>query len=293
MGGMVLSSIVSSQIVQRLGRYKFMILGGLLVVAAAFWWLTTMDVNTTLNGVRLRMVLLGVGLGPAMPTLTLALQNAVPFEVVGSATASRQFFQQLGQVISSAIFGAILTTTLTASLTANLAPVTAQLPPELAAQFDVSRLRNGVAAAEGTTGEPVSIENQIEQRIKAQFDEQRALIAKAIRDDDPAAKQALLANPQTPAQLREALQAGIPATAREQVLEQVNAGLDQAEASALAQGEQIGGQVSGAIKQAFTDSVTGIYWYAIPLVLVAFVLALFIPELPLRRTNSVPAVAIE
>jgi EmrB/QacA subfamily drug resistance transporter len=293
MGGMVISSIVSSQIVQRVGRYKFMILGGLLLVAAAFWWLTTLSIDSTIGEVRLRMVLLGIGLGPAMPTLTLALQNAVPFEVVGAATASRQFFQQLGQVVSSAIFGAILTTTLTASLTVNLAPVTAKLPPEMAAQFDVSRLRNGVAASEGAPGEHVSAAERIEQRIKAQFDEQRALLTKAIRDDDAAAKQALLANPQTPPQLREALGMGIPAAAREPALTQALAGLDQAETTALAQGAQIGGQVDGAVKRAFTDSVTQIYWYAIPLVLLAFVIALFIPELPLRKTNTVPVVAIE
>jgi EmrB/QacA subfamily drug resistance transporter len=293
MGGMVVSSIVSSQIVQRLGRYKFMILGGLVLVAAAFWWLTTLNIDSTIGEVRWRMVLLGVGLGPAMPTLTLALQNAVPFEVVGTATASRQFFQQLGQVISSAIFGAILTTTLTASLTANLAPVTAKLPPELAAQFDVSRLRNGVAAPEGASGEHISIAERIDQSIAAQFDEQRALLTKAIRDDDAAAKQALLANPQTPPQLREALGAGIPAAARESALAQALAGLDQAESAALAQGAEIGREVDGAVKNAFTDSVTQIYWYAIPLVLVAFVLALFIPELPLRKTNNVPVVAME
>ena len=70
--------------------------------------------------------------------------------------------------------------------------------------------------------------------------------------------------------------------------------VNTAQAGALAQGLALGQQVSGAVKQAFTDSVTQIYWYTIPLVLLAFLIALFIPELPLRRTNS-PAtvVAIE
>jgi EmrB/QacA subfamily drug resistance transporter len=290
MGGMVTSSIVSSQIVQRTGRYKLLILGGMLIVAAAFWWLTTLDVDSTINEVRLRMVLLGVGLGPSLPILTLVLQNAVPFEVIGAATASRQFFQQLGQVLGSAIFGAILTTTLTASISANLEPIKAKLPPEMAAQFDVSQLKNG-GATEGASGAPAPAEQRIEQTIRQRFDEQRALLTRAIRDDDPAAKQALLANPQTPAQLRELLQAGsIPPAAREQTLARVDAGLDQAENDALAQGAAIGHEVSVAIKRAFTDSVTRIYSYTIPLVLLAFVIALFIPELPLRRTNSAPVV---
>ncbi|MFN8500628.1 DHA2 family efflux MFS transporter permease subunit [Kouleothrix sp.] len=294
MGGMVLSSIVSSQVVQRLGRYKLMILGGMLLVAAGFWWLTMLDTTTTLGGVRWRMIVLGVGLGPVMPTLTLALQNAVPFENIGAATAARQFFQQLGQVLGAAVFGAILTTSLTQSIDANLAPIKAKLPAELAAQFDTSKLKNGNATGEGAAGAPVPIEQRIESQVKQRFDQQRALLASAIRDNDPAAVQALLGSPQTPEQLRALLRAGIPAAARAQVLAQANAQLDTAQAGALAQGLALGQQVSGAVKQAFTDSVTQIYWYTIPLVLLAFLIALFIPELPLRRTNS-PAtvVAIE
>lgn len=292
MVGMVLSSIVSSQIVQRLGRYKFMVVGGLLVVVGGFWWLTTLNAGSTLNEVRLRMIVLGVGFGPVMPTLTLALQNAVPFEHMGAATASRQFFQQLGQMLGAALFGALLTATLTSSIEASLAPIRAQLPPALAAQLDTNRIKNGRASAEGAADAPSSIEQQVEQGIRQGFAQQRSLATRAIRDGDQAAAQELLANPQTPSQLRELLQAGVPAAARAQVLAQATAGLDAAEAQALTQGRQLGQQIDAGIKQAFTDSVIQIYWYAIPLALLAFLVALFIPELPLRRSN-LPAPAAE
>ena len=359
MGGLVVSSIVSSMIVQRLGRYKLMVLFGLLLVAAGFWWMTTLDVHTTVGEVRLRMIVLGIGMGPALPILTLALQNAVPFEIVGAATAGRQFFQQLGQVLGAAVFGALLTSTLTTAITANLEPIKAKLPAEIAAQFDTSQMRNG---SEGAGGDQVPIELRIEQGIKLRFDEQRTLMTRAIRDNDPAAVKALLDNPQTPEQLRTTLQAGgigvavdaqlaaqkqaiaavlrsgkpealkqliddprtpqqlkqgltqippqtlknpqavegiiarIDATMDEQkpalvqqatdaALAKIDAGLDSAEAAALAQGDELGHEISGAIKRSFTDSVTEIYWYAIPVVLLAFLVALFIPELPLRRSN--------
>jgi EmrB/QacA subfamily drug resistance transporter len=288
MAGMVISSIVSSVIVQRLGRYKFMVLGGFLIVALSFWWLTTMDVNTTLNEVRLRMILMGVGLGPSLPILTLALQNAVPFEVVGTATASRQFFQQLGQVLGAAIFGTILTTTLTTAINTNLAPIKARLPADLAAQFDTSRLRNG-SGGEGVGGAQIAIEQRIEQSIRQRFADQRALITSALRDKDPAAIKALLASPQTPAQLRELLQAG--GGIDDATLARVNAQLDAAETDALAKGGELGHDISAAIKRSFTDSVTQIYRYAIPVVLLAFVIALFIPELPLRKSNNIAAPA--
>ncbi len=294
MGGMVTSSIVASQIVQRLGRYKLLVLGGMLVAAAGFWWLTTLNVASTLNEVRERMVVIGVGLGAVMPILTLALQNAVPFEYIGAATAARQFFQQLGQVLGAAIFGAILTTTLTHAIETNLAPIKAKLPAEMAAQFDTSKLKNGSTPSESAGGQQASIEQRIVNQIRARFEAQRTLMAKALRDNDPAAIQALLVSPQTPAELKEILQAGIPAAAREQALAKLNAGLDAAEADALANGRQLGQQLSAGIKNAFTDSVVQIYWYAIPLVLLAFVITLFMPELPLRRSNGpAPAMAVE
>jgi len=293
MGGMVTSSIVASQIVQRLGRYKLLVLGGMLVAAAGFWWLTTLNVDSNLNEVRERMVVIGVGLGAVMPILTPALQNAVPFEYIGAATAARQFFQQLGQVLGAAIFGAILTTTLTHAIETNLAPIKAKLPAEMAAQFDTSKLKNGSTSAEAAGGEQVPIEQRIADQIKARFEAQRTLITKAVRDNDQAAIQALLSSPQTPAELKQMLQAGIPVAAREQALAKLNAGLDTAEANALANGQQLGRELGAVIKNAFTDSVVQIYWYAIPLVLLAFVITLFMPELPLRRSNAPAPVAID
>jgi EmrB/QacA subfamily drug resistance transporter len=294
MGGMVVSSIVASQIVQRSGRYKLLVLTGMLVAAAGFWWLTMLTVDTTLNEVRERMIVIGVGLGAVMPILTLALQNAVPFEYIGAATAARQFFQQLGQVLGAAIFGAILTTTLTQSIEANLSPIRAKLPAELAAQLSTDRLKNGSVTSEGATGDQAPIEQRIAGQVHARFADLRALAAKAVRDADPAATQALLANPQAPAELREALQAGIPAAAREPALAKINAALDTAEANAAAEAQRLGHEISAGLKNAFTDSVVQIYWYAIPLVLLAFVITLFMPELPLRRSNGpAPMVAIE
>jgi EmrB/QacA subfamily drug resistance transporter len=362
MGGLVICSIISSMLVQRFGRYKILTLAGLLLVAAGFWWLSRMEITTTLNEVRVYMVVLGSGLGFALPILTLVLQNAVPFEFVGAATASRQFFQQLGQVLGAAVFGALLTSTLTAAIITNLEPIRSKLPADAAAQLDPNKLRNGSGGSENST-EQATIQQGIESRIKQGFDDQRALITRALRDNDPAAVQALLANPQTPAQLRETLQAGgiasvvdqqiaaqkaqsaaalrsgkpaalnqlladprtpqalkqrlsqIPPQAlsdpkalsgiiagidaaldaqrpalvqqaTEQALTQVNSGLERAEADAIIKGDAIGLELSTAIKRAFTDSITQIYRYALPMVLLAFITMLFLPELPLRKTNS-------
>ncbi|WP_299757239.1 MDR family MFS transporter [uncultured Chloroflexus sp.] len=283
---LVVGAMVSSQIVQRTGRYKWVIIGGMAIIVASLWWLTTLTPETSIWMVRLRMIALGLGLGPSMPILNLAMQNAVPRTDMGAATASRQFFQQIGQVVGSAVFGALLTSVLTTTLSANLAPIQAQLPPAMAAQFDSSALRNGMGAGEGASGEVVDPAVRIEQAIAEQFAARRELITRALRDADPAAIEALRADPQIPDQQKAMLDmvGSLPAVARTQALDRVLAQLDQAEQTARAEGRAIGEQISAALKDAFTTSVTTIYWYAIWLAVIGLVLALFIPELPLQRS---------
>jgi len=282
---LVFGSIISSQFVQRTGRYKAIIVAGMVIIVASLWWLTTLAPDTSIWMVRLRMIALGLGLGPALPMLNLAMQNAVPREDVGAATASRQFFQQIGQVVGSAVFGTVLTATLTATLTANLEPIRAQLPAEMAARLDPSALRNGAAGGEGAPGQAADPSAAIEQSIGERFAAQRDLLTRALRDADPAAIQALSADPQTPTQLKELLPAlgALPVAARQQALDRALAALDQAEQQARARGAELGGEISQAVKASFTDSITAIYRYAIGLAVLALALSFFLPELPLRK----------
>lgn len=293
---LVFGSIVSSQIVQRTGRYKLMIIAGMAIIVVALWWLTMLTPETTLGMVRLRMIILGLGLGPALPMLNLAMQNAVPRDDVGAATASRQFFQQIGQVVGSAAFGAALTASLTAALATNIAPIQAQLPAEMAAQFDPTALRNGTAGGgEGATGEAADPAARIQAAISERFAAQRDLLTRALRNAEPSAITALAENPATPVQLKELLGtvASLPAPAREQALARILAVLDDTEAQAQAQGAELGAKISRAVKVSFTDSITAIYRYAIGLALVAFILAFFLPELPLRKGHEEPQVLLE
>jgi EmrB/QacA subfamily drug resistance transporter len=282
MGGLVFGSIVSSMIVQRIGRYKPLILGGLILMAVGFLWLIQLDLTTTLWMVRARMIVLGLGLGMSMPILTLALQNAVSPAEIGAATAGRQFFQQLGQVIGSAVFGVILTSALTTALSTNMAPIVAKLPPEQAAQFDVSKLRNGSGGGEGASGAQVNIHTKIAASIEDRFTSLRTLLTQAA-GGDAAARSQLLENPSTPPAIQAALQADALNT---DTLPQIIAQIDQAEQGALAQGDELAGSIDTAVKTAFTDSITKIYTYALPMVLLGLLLAFFVPEIPLRKTNS-------
>jgi hypothetical protein len=62
------------------------------------------------------MFVVGFGLGAVMQVLVVAVQNAVPYSHLGTATSSATFFRSIGGVIGIALFGAIFNSRLLAEL---------------------------------------------------------------------------------------------------------------------------------------------------------------------------------
>ena len=106
--GMMTATIVSGQITSRTGKYKpFMVIGPSLL-AIGYVYLTSFNADTEFWQASIGMVLIGLGLGQLMQTLTLAAQNAVPASDIGVATASTTFFRQMGGTLGVAVFISIL-----------------------------------------------------------------------------------------------------------------------------------------------------------------------------------------
>lgn len=281
----VASSNVFSQIVQRVGRYKSYMLAGFLMMLVGFLLLTQIGVNTTMWGVTWRMFIVGLGMGPALPLLNLAMQNAVSFHEIGAATASRQFFQQLGQAIGAAVFGVVLATTLTAQISANVTPILVQAPPALQAGLNPAQFRSSISSAEGAGGEGINLEAQITAAATAAFAEERELLKSALGNGDPQARTMLLTSLTTEPALKELL--NVPAD-QQPPLEQALAIVDQAQQEMTAEAAVVAAEVTAALKLSFANSITRIYFYATWLVVVAFLLIVFwLPELPLRRSNRI------
>ena len=114
--GVVAGSTVSGQLVSRWGRYKPFMIGGGLVLCFGALLLTTMDASTSAGRATLYMVLCGLGIGPAMPLFTLAIQNDVDVRRLGQATSASQFFRQIGGTAGAAAMGAVLAVGLAAAL---------------------------------------------------------------------------------------------------------------------------------------------------------------------------------
>ena len=106
--GMMTATIISGQITARTGKYKpFMVIGPILL-SLGYLYLTSFSADTEYWQASIGMVLIGLGLGQLMQTLTLAAQNSVPASEVGVATSSATFFRQMGGTLGVAVFISIL-----------------------------------------------------------------------------------------------------------------------------------------------------------------------------------------
>lgn len=193
--GLVIGAFGSGQLAARIGRYKPLMLIGLSVMILGFWWLSTLSADTSYSSVILRMVLLGFGIGPALPLYTTALQLSVKPWEIGVATSAGQFFQQLGSTIGVAVFGAILTTSLTHNL-AQAFEAQAQAAQSLEKPAVAAQLGEIAAKIEapkiGTEGAPDrNSAPQTPKEIQETFSDLRTQVTRAIEQGDKTALAAL------------------------------------------------------------------------------------------------------
>lgn len=107
--GVVTGSFISGQMLSRAGgRYRIQGAVGVFIMAIGMWLLSRMNINTTSGTTVRNMIITGFGLGVTMPLYTIAVQNAVPYKVLGVATSTATFFRSIGGSVGLAIFGSVL-----------------------------------------------------------------------------------------------------------------------------------------------------------------------------------------
>jgi len=116
MGGMLVTSIVSGQLISRWGRYRLFPILGTAVMSAGLFLLSRMRPDTSLASASLAMLVVGAGLGMVMQVLVLAVQNSVDYEDLGVATSGATLFRSIGGSLGTAVLGAVFTARLTAEL---------------------------------------------------------------------------------------------------------------------------------------------------------------------------------
>lgn len=108
--GLMISSIGSGQIMSRTGRYRAFPIIGTLFISSGYFVLSFMHYDSSYWFMSLGMLLIGLGLGQMMQTLTIASQNSVQSKDMGVATSASTFFRQIGGTLGTAILLSVLFT---------------------------------------------------------------------------------------------------------------------------------------------------------------------------------------
>ncbi len=322
--GMMAASIGSGQVIARTGRYRMFPILGTAFLTGGYFMLTRIQYDTSYWYIAGAMLLLGMGLGQLMQTLTIASQNSVGLRDMGVATSSSTFFRQIGGTLGTAVLLSLLFAVLPGNFQSAFAD-----KPTLTAALDAA-LDPAVAAAPENKAIMEKLYTPITQKI---VDAPTKGVDAALAKATDAAKQAVAAQVaagKIPPEAQSAAEAaavsqaihavGTAVEAKSPVVKVAADGtvtLDFSDPAArLAFVEQAvdalpsGGQASGSgsfgsdafndtsflknadvrltkpILVAVNDASVTVFWVAMAVVLLAFVLALFFKTPPLRAKSA-------
>lgn len=106
MFAMVLTSIFAGRIVTKVS-FRTMFAAGMGIMVLGFYLMSTMNAATTQAVAIVYIVVLGLGMGIIMPTVTIAVQSAFPPEQRGVATSATQFFRSIGGSLGMTVLGVV------------------------------------------------------------------------------------------------------------------------------------------------------------------------------------------
>ncbi len=226
--GLMISSIVAGQLISRTGRYKIFPITGTAFMAAGFFWFTNLSFDKPYWFMMVGMLLVGLGLGQLMQTLTIASQNSVGARDIGVATSASTFFRQIGGTLGTAVLFSVLFS---------------RIPQTIAAAFADSSLQGRAQAA--------------------------------------LADQSVLTAPANASILKLYQAAGNGDTS------QVSGALD-GNTSFLNTADR---RLAAPFLDGFANAAVTVFWVALAVVLVAFVLSFFLKATPLRQKSAIDEAA--
>jgi EmrB/QacA subfamily drug resistance transporter len=290
--GIVVANIVCGTLSSKFGRYKVIIIASLLVQVVAFSLMSlTLSTDVSTMGMAARMVLVGIGLGPAIALFNVHISSSVPPEKMGIATATATLARSLGTTVGIAIFGNVFGLTLAHEMESRMADATKDLPAAVAEQLKANRnpATNGGEAGEvgaSATFDVVAIKERVKQQFSTNNDKTMDLLL-APREQ----QMAMMVEGKLPDHLREVVgeAARAPPEARVIIAKRMQQAAFERETNALNAIDKMG----VGIRLAFTSSVAKVYFVAIYFALVGLLVSLWLPEQKLRARGEGPAPPVE
>jgi EmrB/QacA subfamily drug resistance transporter len=106
----------------RVTTVRYTVAAGLLFIAGSLWQLSGATVASTYVSILPGIMLLGVGVGLAMPAATESVMGSLPGAETGVGAATNGAFQQTGGALGVAVIGSLLNIRYTDNISAVLAP---------------------------------------------------------------------------------------------------------------------------------------------------------------------------
>ena len=129
--GIVVGAAISGQLLSRAGgHYRIQGLVGIGIMVTGVFMVSRMTGDTSYGRAVANIVVMGFGLGTTFPTFTIAVQNAVPYSLMGVATSATQFYRSIGGTLGLAVMGSVMASRFADGVAASLpADVERALPP--------------------------------------------------------------------------------------------------------------------------------------------------------------------
>ncbi|MEO6942696.1 MAG: MFS transporter, partial [Terrimesophilobacter sp.] len=291
--GLMIASIGSGLLIARTGRYRMFPILGTGLMAAGFLYLSFLQYNSPFLFVAGGMLLIGLGLGQLMQTLTIASQNSVGIRDMGVATSASTFFRQIGGTLGTAIMLSLLFTVMPLNIQSSLTDA-----PTLR-----SALNAAMTPAVATAPENKAIMGLIYTNIVTPLESGsqqaahaagvQALVAQGVPQADAEAK--------VPANPLDFSQSSVRNLVLDKAVPEISKKLGEAKGDSSVGGSSAINDTSflkGADPRltkpfltGFTQSTILIYWLAFGVVLLAFVLALFFKTPELRAKSALQEAA--
>ena len=151
--GVVISAIAAGRIVARTGRYKAVLLVSMVLSTVGLVLLSQLSAATPSSTLSVWMLIAGLGFGPGFSVFTVVVQNAVPVESLGAASASLGFFRQIGGSVGLAVLGTALSSTFRDALPIQL--TSHGVPAEIASHLGGGNVDLSAVTGAGNLGQAI------------------------------------------------------------------------------------------------------------------------------------------
>jgi hypothetical protein len=129
--GTVFGSFLSGQFLSRTGgHYRIQGAIGVAILAVGMFLLSRMNVTTSHAAAVRNIIIAGFGQGITMPLYIIAVQNAVPYNFLGSATSVTAFTRSIGGTVGLSIFGSVMSSRFAAELAVRIPPEIKTVVPQ-------------------------------------------------------------------------------------------------------------------------------------------------------------------